>query len=728
MPGGVIEGIVRDEQTRQPVAGASIDAQTRDAPAMLLGETARRHADRRPRRAVPIAGLRPGGSYALEARAQAQSHVLRTRRRSSASASRSRSPTSRSSSARAARFAESSSTRQARRWPGSRSRRSAQPDRETEQPSDAKGASSSSPGCRASGHIDLMGGGNDYLAAEHDAHVEVTTTDVDGVKVKVRRGGKVAGHVEPRQICEVRLDFDEAALGPAELPILVAPLTTGPDGVFAFESASPIPYVLAARCPSGDQGTQPVRITPDMAELVLPVKTAGASIAGRVVYGSGKPVAAAIVMATPMTGSERTTIMNGVILGGAQARSAADGAFELRGLTAATYRLRVLDHSRPVPMKSPEAAARIVLAETDHKTGVELAIDRPDGAIRGTVTGADGQPIADAWVSVQQGLDDMLAGLSDQDHEGESRTVRIESRSDDDGAGAIAPVLTDATGHFEIADLPRVSWTVIAEAQAGKLRGRAVHVTPDATITIQAGEHHGPPRDDPRGRRSTGDLRRHARGRRAGRADLRVASRRILVRSRRSGRVHGARDVERRERRGRGDGRRRSIGERRHHAGRERDRDRQGHRRVGQATRRHRHGHESPTAAVHPSASRPQRATADDAARRHVPARDQGRTAHRARDGLAATGDEARRGRPGRQDRGCRHAGRAGRGIREFWAATTPVIRFFADGQPQASPSGVCGRGARTDPRLGVRLGLVHRAHRRPDLSTMGVPTVQASR
>jgi len=65
--------------------------------------------------------------------------------------------------------------------------------------------------------------------------------------------------------------------------------------------------------------------------------------------------------------------------------------------------------------------------------------------------------------------------------------VTIEARDDSGDATTLAPALTDATGKFEIAGLPRVPWTVLAEAQAGKLRGRATKVVPDAQIQIQTG-------------------------------------------------------------------------------------------------------------------------------------------------------------------------------------------------------------------------------------------------
>jgi hypothetical protein len=48
------------------------------------------------------------------------------------------------------------------------------------------------------------------------------------------------------------------------------------------------------------------------------------------------------------------------------------------------------------------------------------------------------------------------------------------------------PALTDAQGHFEIHGLLRSTYTVVAEAQRGQLRARAVGVRPDATIELRA--------------------------------------------------------------------------------------------------------------------------------------------------------------------------------------------------------------------------------------------------
>src|ERR1051325_7345404 len=50
----------------------------------------------------------------------------------------------------------------------------------------------------------------------------------------------------------------------------------------------------------------------------------------------------------------------------------------------------------------------------------------------------------------------------------------------------MAPPGTAAQGHYEIRGLLPATYTVIAEAQRGQLRGRATGIKPDATVNLQA--------------------------------------------------------------------------------------------------------------------------------------------------------------------------------------------------------------------------------------------------
>ncbi|MGE3456117.1 MAG: carboxypeptidase regulatory-like domain-containing protein [Kofleriaceae bacterium] len=330
---------------------------------------------------------------------------------------------------------------------------------------------------------------SDEMIPAAPTSVQLTDKDVTGVKVTVRRGIRITGHVEPRQVCDVEqaLDPQQGGMG---VMMLGAPTKTAADGQFAFGHLQAGKTKLSARCASGDQGSLAIDVAPGIAEVVLKV-TAGASIAGSVVQGDGKPAAGVTVMAAEQGPSSTTMIVNGMVTSGAQAMTGLDGRYEIRGLGAGTYQLSVLDRGRPARMtKSAEAT----LATAEHKTGVDLSIDRPNGVIRGVVTGPDGKPLVDAWVSARlslesviEGLDGPRSGPSPGGDEREERSSFVMARVDDSGAGAAdePPALTDEQGRFEITGLAHGSYLVTAEAQAGKLRGQVPRVKPDANLTIQ---------------------------------------------------------------------------------------------------------------------------------------------------------------------------------------------------------------------------------------------------
>jgi protocatechuate 3,4-dioxygenase beta subunit len=476
VPGGVIEGVVLDESDRKPVAGAIVEAR-RDEPAMMLGERARQRATTGGDGRFRLAGLRPGG-YDLTAEKQALM---------------SRTPTTIGLGvaeevadvqlviARAPAIRGMAVDDRGAPVPGITILvfgRGA-PGRDSEATSDAKGEfvlEGIQPG-----RYGLIGRSGEYLSAG-DTAVEVDTKDVVGVKVNVKRGLALKGHVEPRQVCELENEVPEDMMnGP--MMMTFQSKTTGVDGSFDLGPAQSTTYEITARCASGAQGTKRVTVSAGMPDVIVEV-TAGASIAGRVVDGTGKPIAALSVMASRMNATERTTIVNGMITSGVQAVTNMQGAFELRGLAAGRYRLGVLERGRPLPIKS--GGDPVTLAAKDNKTGVVLAVDRPDGTIRGVVTGPDGKPVADAWVSIHVGIEELLAQQADREGPG-SRMVSVEMHGDDAAGetGALSPVLTDASGAFQLTGLARIPVTVIAEAQGGKLRGKATQVTPDATIKIQ---------------------------------------------------------------------------------------------------------------------------------------------------------------------------------------------------------------------------------------------------
>jgi len=479
VPGGVIEGVVRDARTSEPVPGALVEAE-RDG-GMKFGEAGRRRAKAGTDGRFRIGGLRPG-AYEVTATAETR----RTREPTIVGLGVAEQVTDVELLVGAAPTVSGTVVDEANApVPG------------VEVLAMGRGRDGASAKTDAKGAFVLSGlsPGSFTLMARDDKHtpvfgppIDLADKDVTGAVVRVRRGLEIVGRVDPPQACSVEHQrADDTPSGPMMI-FPIAPAATNADGRFSLGPATPGKARLSAMCDSGDRGELVVDVAPGMAEVVLAVK-AGASISGKVVDGAGKPVSGMNVMATPDTGVIETRIVNGVVTSGVQALTNAGGAYRIVGLPEGTHRVSVLDRGRPARMRGKPPVVK--LGATEHKTGVDLAVELPDGVIEGVVTGPDGKPLADAWVSVHQDLSAMFRGPEDDDADpGEHRSVtRIETRESDDEQGGdsdVAPVLTDAQGRFAVRGLPRAKYEVIAEAQAGALRGRAAGVEPDAKVTIRA--------------------------------------------------------------------------------------------------------------------------------------------------------------------------------------------------------------------------------------------------
>jgi RNA polymerase sigma-70 factor (ECF subfamily) len=477
VPGGVIEGVVRDSQTKQPVAGAAVRARN-DSSALELAEGNERVVKTDGAGKFRFAGLRPA-SYDLFAREGARSSrapvgvglgvaeqqtdivvlIGATATLRGKVVDESGAPAS-NVTVRASAGGESDAAI-----------------------SDAAGAfvfEGLSPGRWA------FRGTSERYISDGQAIVPLKKTDIDGVVVRVRRGLGVAGHVEPRQVCDVEISKTERD---DAFPRHDS-MTTSADGNFHFAPFGPGKATLVARCPNGDQGKIDVTIAGDGGESVVPVAPGG-SMEGRVVDTSGKPVEG--VMVTAESVDDVTTFENGVVSSGFKTITSTGGAFEIRGLGAASYRLGVLERGQPVKTKK---AVKLALSAGQHATGVELVMERSTGTIRGTVTGPDGAPIEDAWVAAHQTIANQFEALNASDDNTPRRSM---FRNHGTGGSDVPPVLTDARGHFALTNLLQGKYQVVVQARSGKLRGAAADVTTDAQITIRLagvsslrGTVHGP--------------------------------------------------------------------------------------------------------------------------------------------------------------------------------------------------------------------------------------------
>lgn len=477
VPGGVIEGFVRDQQSNEPVAGAIVRAKGDSA--IQLGDVNDHFAKTDASGAFRFAGLHPA-AYELSARDRTRS--------------------SRASIGVGIGVAEQQTNVTIRIGATATLRGKVVDERGAPVANVTVSANGINDGDAAisdetgafvfrglpPGRWALGGSSSDHLP-DGLAIVELAEADLSGVTVRVRPGLELTGHVEPRQPCDV----DVANAEPGDLFPRSVSITTAADGEFHAGPYRAGTATLSARCPSGDQGTAAISVGTG---AVLPVAPGG-SIEGRVLDTAGKPVSGIMVNAQQGPG---TQIMNGVI-GGLKAVTSPDGTFAIAALGAADYRLSVLDPGGPIKLAKPKTRfVKQTLGPGQHATGVELVVERRLGSIQGTVTGPDGTPVPDAWVSVQRNFEDQLAGLGADDApaDGSRTTIKQVAMPFPSAGGAgpgpampsdaatVPPAITDARGHFEMT-VPPGRYAVTAEAQAGKLRGSAAEVTTDAQVSIQ---------------------------------------------------------------------------------------------------------------------------------------------------------------------------------------------------------------------------------------------------
>lgn len=459
VPGGAIEGVVRDVQTNQPVPGAAVRAIS-GSPALEI-EAGDRVVKSDAAGKFRFAGLRPG-EYEITARESSR---------------RSRVPVGvglgvAEQQTNVVVLVSGTATIRGKvvddgGAPASRVTVSAFGGGERDEViSDAAGAFvlEGLPPARWA-----LSGTSDSYISDGQAIVELKKTDVDGVVVRVRRGLEVRGHVEPREVCDVEISNAERdnPLGRRYSA------TTNTDGAFHFAPFGSGNATLIARCPNGDQGTIAVTVAAGGGETIIPVAPGG-SIEGRIVDTSGKPVAG--VMVSAESGTDMRRLEMGNVVSGFKAVTSTTGTFEIGSLPAANYRLSALDTGR---LMKATKTVKLALAAGQHATGVEVVVERPSGTIQGTVTGPDGAPIAEAWVAAHQSLRDQM--LSACDDPADCKVMGSVGT----GAHQPTPAMTDARGHFELTSLPHGKYQVVAEAQAGKLRGGAADVTTDAQISIQ---------------------------------------------------------------------------------------------------------------------------------------------------------------------------------------------------------------------------------------------------
>jgi hypothetical protein len=323
----------------------------------------------------------------------------------------------------------------------------------------------------------------ELLPDERPVRVSVRDHDVDGVKLVVRRGATIVGRVEPPGIAEVAIKQDVEPGSRMMRIAATASTLTAPDGTFALGPVEPRALVVEAHAADGRRGQTEVTVPPAGATGVVIRLEPRAGLSGRVLTAAGTPMAGVTVYARRVEGDRHVTrIVNGVDVSAERAPTGAGGAWAMLGLAPGTYELDVHDDTgEQLAFADGGTAPEVTLKEGERRDGIDLTVEVKDGVIRGVVLAPDGKPLPDAWVSATPSLD--IAELSRKP--GTHVSMRMVVSDDEGGVASGAPAaLTDAAGRFEIAGLRRGKYRLVGEGQSGAARGTLDGVPTGADVQL----------------------------------------------------------------------------------------------------------------------------------------------------------------------------------------------------------------------------------------------------
>jgi protocatechuate 3,4-dioxygenase beta subunit len=360
------------------------------------------------------------------------------------------------------------------------------------------------------GKYSLTGEGGEYSRKMFGDPITVES-DVDDAVLELTRGAMVHGRVEPASVAEVGVRLDSLR---GVTPGSLRRVRSEEDGSFTLGPLEPGEMQLQAIRPDGVRGETEVTLPPSgVHDLLIKMDESG-SISGTVRDADGNPVGDVSVSLKPDTGERSMSIVvNGQELLESRGHTSPDGSFQVTGLLAGTYRMRVVDSQAQSLRwaeagRASEAPKSITLAKQEKKSGVQLRVENRNASITGTVLDPDGNPAPDVWVTATaanlgpMGMKMPEGPPPEASEEGEGeerRSSRTEMRmvvdqSGDGGdgpgldlgrSGEFPPVLTDAEGKFRISGLREAKYDLIAEGMRGSARAFVKGVDTDQPVVVK---------------------------------------------------------------------------------------------------------------------------------------------------------------------------------------------------------------------------------------------------
>lgn len=346
--------------------------------------------------------------------------------------------------------------------------------------------------------------GEDSLPNFLGASAQVRDQDVSDVLVVMDAGVHLRGRVSPGVPARisVRVDGEGMSLGTMMQSMSNAMVwaRSDEDGAFVLHPVAEGAITVVAEGDDGSHGELAVDVgTADVDGLVISLQPR-AAVAGRVVDAHGGPGAGLEVSfraTQPDPGRALSFGFGGLQAGRRSATTDEHGNFEVNGLDAGEYEVSVsaargptLEWAEPADPEAPRDPIAMTVAEGERRQGLVLAVEARDGVITGVVTGPDGEPVVDAWVTAvrNDSAREWMAELSgsaggDEGPEDEDERERGLRQWELQGF-AEPPVLTDEAGRFEVGGLRSGVYRLRAEAHKDGARGLVDEVAPGSDVRI----------------------------------------------------------------------------------------------------------------------------------------------------------------------------------------------------------------------------------------------------